>query len=508
MPRRAAATETSHHLSETAQEHLAALRREVEKRLAALEEVLTDPSRGESLAGLILDLSRVAVEEAQAAASQACLATRAEADKEITELRTSAKAAIDAAQAAHKSANAALEEERQAAGGLRKALDLAQREVQKQNELLAAREQLEKTLNDARDQLAAEVARQQSAAAEFERAAADARRQFETERAAAKEATDAAGTQLARERDIAAKHARALADAAAKLQEERAAGADLRKALEEAEERLSDLERAQGESQAADEEHQQLASDLEHARNEAAAHQKALAQAQRSLGAAQKELEAERAASANLRRDLERAEQLLSTARSSETQALAHHDQLAAERERERTEAARRIEALTAERDKMAGDLQNAMKWIDEHLEAEAEFSASSGTIRAAAQAAPTADAAPTAPAEEGWQAVRLATRFGFPEPIVVQVNGDPGKLVDISTTGCQLLFPTALKPNQVVKVQLPDERAPISCAGKVVWTRLEPPVKGGLMGYRAGVSFTKADGHAIEAFVARHAST
>ena len=90
-------------LSDSAQQQLAVLREALESRLATLEEVLADPSRGESLAGLILDLSRIATEEAQAAASQACLAIRAEADKEITELRTSAKAAVEAAQTALRS---------------------------------------------------------------------------------------------------------------------------------------------------------------------------------------------------------------------------------------------------------------------------------------------------------------------------------------------------------------------------------------------------------------------
>ena len=43
------------YLPETAQRHLASLRAAVEDRLTALEEVLADPSRGESLEGLILD---------------------------------------------------------------------------------------------------------------------------------------------------------------------------------------------------------------------------------------------------------------------------------------------------------------------------------------------------------------------------------------------------------------------------------------------------------------------
>jgi chromosome segregation ATPase len=563
MARRAAAAETTSHLSETAREHLAGLRRDVESRLAALEEVLADPSRGESLTGLILDLSRVAVAEAQAAAAQACLATKAEADKEIAELRTSAKAAVDAAQSALKSANSALEKERQGSSELRTALENARLEVQKQNELLVAREQLEKTLKGARGELDAELARQKSAATEFQRAAAEAKRQLEAERTAAREATDVSGAQLARERETAAKHARALADAAAKLQEERAVATDARKALERAEERLASLEREYTDSRATHDgltadlaharetsaardrafaeiqsqleaertlsselrvaaeraeemtatlgretnkekaEQQELASEVERVQKEAAAHQKALAQAQRSLGAAQKELEAERATSANLRREVERAEHQLSSARSSETQALAHHDTLTAELERERTDATRIIESLTAERDKIARDFLAAQQWIDEHREAEAEFQLAARKIEAAL-AQSERGAGPT---EEAWQVIRLATRFRFPEPVAVQVNGDPGKLVDISATGCQLLFPSALKPDQTIKVQL-QGNPPITCVGKVVWTRLEPPVKGGLMGYRAGVAFTKSDGDAIEAFVTHHAQS
>ena len=58
---------------------------------------------------------------------------------------------------------------------------------------------------------------------------------------------------------------------------------------------------------------------------------------------------------------------------------------------------------------------------------------------------------------------------------------------------GCQLLSPTALKPNQMVRIVLPDT-PPLTCAGKVVWTRLEPMGMGQPLGYRAGVRFTKAD--------------
>ena len=81
------------------QRTLAGLRAALESRLAALEEALADPSRGESLESLILDLSRVAIEEAQAAASQACFQTKAEADRQLAQTVAAALAALDQGQA-------------------------------------------------------------------------------------------------------------------------------------------------------------------------------------------------------------------------------------------------------------------------------------------------------------------------------------------------------------------------------------------------------------------------
>src|SRR3954464_13257234 len=126
MAKRAASpAPVNEQLSDSAQKHLTALRGEMESRLVMLEEVLADPSRGESLAGLILDLSRVATEEAQAAASEACLAIRTEADKELAAFRVSAKAAVDAAHESLKSAQLSLEHERATIADLRRAADQA-----------------------------------------------------------------------------------------------------------------------------------------------------------------------------------------------------------------------------------------------------------------------------------------------------------------------------------------------------------------------------------------------
>ena len=118
------------------------------------------------------------------------------------------------------------------------------------------------------------------------------------------------------------------------------------------------------------------------------------------------------------------------------------------------------------------------------------------------------AEAAPVAgPSDEVWQELRLTSRHYFKESIPVQINGDTGTLFDLSISGCQLLSPSALKPNQAIKIQLPGQPV-IHCAGKVVWTRLEAAASAQLLSYRAGVRFTKADAGAIESFTAAHATS
>jgi hypothetical protein len=615
------------HLSNSAQQHLAVLRRTLESRLKALEEVLADPSRGESLPGLILDLSRVATEEAQAAASQACLATRSEADKEIAALRASAKAALDAAQASLKSAQTSLAQEQATGADLRRAVEQATVKSHKQAELMAAREQLEAGLRADRDRLEGEVVRQQSIAADLQRAAgdlkgaaADAQQQLEKERKSSAdwqsqlEAERAAGTKLRQgaetvlarlaglERDLAderSAHEAAVADlteARAAGEAERAAGGQLRQSAETAVARLAALERDLADERSAHEAavadltearaaRDAVAADLTEARaardavaadlarergaasdrepalaqlqsqleaeratvvdlRQAAARaeelsatltreaskgheadaevsllQKSLAEARKVLAEAQAELEAERTSMAELRQAAEYADQQVASARSNEAQAVADGQKAAAQ-----------LAALAAEREAITDELTAARKWINDLRDAEAEFALPPAPPHVDAPPAYATAEAPTpvVPArapdpvpiqrapdsapiqnepEEGWQAVRINPRFLFAEGLLVQVNGDPARLFDISISGCQLLSPTALKPNQIVKVLLPLDKTPVSCSGKVVWTRLEPMAAGQPLGYRAGVRFTKADERGIEKYAARHAS-
>jgi len=242
------------------------------------------------------------------------------------------------------------------------------------------------------------------------------------------------------------------------------------------------------------------------------------------LTAAQVELEAERTLRAELLQAGESTDQQLASARSNEAQAVADHQKVAAQ-----------LQKMTEEREAITDELTAARKWINDLREAEAQFALppapphGDATPHVTPHVTPHADTPPHADApakakvkakmpdptpdargpgepEEGWQAVRLAPRFLFADEVSVQVNGDPARIFDISISGCQLLSATALKPNQMVKVLLPD-KTPVACSGKVVWTRLEPMAAGQPLGYRAGVRFTKADEVGIEKFAARHAT-
>ena len=109
------------------------------------------------------------------------------------------------------------------------------------------------------------------------------------------------------------------------------------------------------------------------------------------------------------------------------------------------------------------------------------------------------------APSPDHQGPPRRASRHAFDQDVQIQIDGSATQLVDLSTTGAQVISPTALKPNRMVKVSLPFEESAVSCRGKIMWARLEPPSAGGTFCYRAGVLFTSVDEAAVQAFIAHH---
>ena len=109
------------------------------------------------------------------------------------------------------------------------------------------------------------------------------------------------------------------------------------------------------------------------------------------------------------------------------------------------------------------------------------------------------------APAAVEHQPPRRASRHAFNQDVQIQIDGSATQLVDLSTTGAQVISPTALKPNRMVKVSFPIDDNMVSFRGKIMWARLEPPSAGGPFCYRAGVFFTSVDEAAVQAFIKHH---
>ena len=102
----------------------------------------------------------------------------------------------------------------------------------------------------------------------------------------------------------------------------------------------------------------------------------------------------------------------------------------------------------------------------------------------------------------------RRAERLTFPAGVVVQLDGHPAMLVDLSPVGAQVLSPTVLRPGQRVQMSMVDEETRLQFRAAVVWVSYELSAGKGITGYRAGVNFLDADRDGVEAFCARNRRT
>lgn len=116
----------------------------------------------------------------------------------------------------------------------------------------------------------------------------------------------------------------------------------------------------------------------------------------------------------------------------------------------------------------------------------------------APAVAVATMQPAPAAPLDQ--RGTRRAPRFKMNGVVEVQIDGNPATLVDLSIVGAQVLSPTILKPNQRIRVALPNGTRPLRVSGAVAWASFEIP-KGGVR-YRAGVEFLDADPATLTRFI------
>ncbi len=129
---------------------------------------------------------------------------------------------------------------------------------------------------------------------------------------------------------------------------------------------------------------------------------------------------------------------------------------------------------------------------------------------RTAAAPAAHATAAAVAVASEprplDYRGTRRAARVRISGAITVLIDGNAAQLVDVSTIGAQVVSATSLRPNQRIRMSLPDEAGQVRFNAVVAWAAFEIPPDVGAR-YRAGIEFADADPAAVDEFISRHKS-
>jgi hypothetical protein len=97
----------------------------------------------------------------------------------------------------------------------------------------------------------------------------------------------------------------------------------------------------------------------------------------------------------------------------------------------------------------------------------------------------------------------RRAPRFRIVEGVELEVDGKPAIVVDMSVIGVQVVSVTILKPNQRVRIVVPNGPPPIRFRAAVAWASFEIPK--GTARYRAGIEFFDADHTALTRFIEAH---
>ena len=103
------------------------------------------------------------------------------------------------------------------------------------------------------------------------------------------------------------------------------------------------------------------------------------------------------------------------------------------------------------------------------------------------------------------WHGTRRAPRIRIRPGVDIQLDGNPASVVDLSTWGAQVLSSTILRPNQKVRVSIPNDEFVMRFRGAVAWAKFELPQATSPPRYRAGVEFIDADATAVDAFGERN---
>lgn len=99
----------------------------------------------------------------------------------------------------------------------------------------------------------------------------------------------------------------------------------------------------------------------------------------------------------------------------------------------------------------------------------------------------------------------RRAPRFLLRDSLDAVVENGSASLVDISVLGAQVVSQPVLRPNQKIKIALPDTGDMLHVAAHVAWSTFEKPKLVTDAHYRAGIEFTGAAREALEDYRRRH---
>jgi hypothetical protein len=106
------------------------------------------------------------------------------------------------------------------------------------------------------------------------------------------------------------------------------------------------------------------------------------------------------------------------------------------------------------------------------------------------------------APQNLDWKGTRRAPRFKIQEGVEVAIDGNAAVLMDLSVIGAMVVSPTTLKPNQRIRMSLPQDPRPIRFSAGVAWAAFEMPKGRPAPQYRAGIEFFDADADAVLKFI------
>lgn len=99
------------------------------------------------------------------------------------------------------------------------------------------------------------------------------------------------------------------------------------------------------------------------------------------------------------------------------------------------------------------------------------------------------------------WHGTRRAQRHRLKSGVEIQLDGNAVLVIDLSVVGAQVMSNTILRPNQKVRVTIPQEETLVRCRGAIAWAKFELPQPNSAPIYRAGIEFIDADRDFVEEF-------